>query len=269
MRLLLLTLALVLMGQDCEPTEPPTPPEGGSDYCYGNDYSISKSLQYAVSNDGIIGAEYGAILNGIPSGDRRSTVQVLFGQSYCSGVILDQHHVLTAGHCGYASTTVHMIKAGDQTFTAESHVVHPDYLKYVANPADREARKADLMVIYVPDDLPGPYVGYQFYESGVAPVCSGLVAQGWGKSETPGAQLRETKYVITEEKPKLLTSIADPTAGKICFGDSGGPLYADVAGKARLAGITTTTFSQDCLVGGNHVKVFAFRDWILSITGQT
>jgi hypothetical protein len=107
-----------------------------------------------------------------------------------------------------------------------------------------------------------------FYDQKHAAFCNGLVAQGYGKHEGSGLDLRETNYIITLVSEKLLTSRATALppgekSGRICFGDSGGPLYADVGGVPQLAGITTTTMSYDCLSGGNHVRVSRFLDWIM------
>ena len=210
-RLLLLMLAFTLMGQDCET---PTPPDGeGSAYCAGNDYSILDGVPYGWEQDGVAGA-YSAILNGIPSGDRRSTVQVKFGRSYCSGGILDAHTVLTAAHCGYGESTSHVVYLPEPIpgsdfvdlghgYAVTEHTPHPEYMEYVRT-GDSEARKADLMVLHVSETLPGPHVGWSFYEPGLAPVCSGLVAQGLGRWEGSGLSLRETRYIISTQTPNTI-----------------------------------------------------------------
>jgi hypothetical protein len=151
---------------------------------------------------------------------------------------------------------------------AASHVVHPDYMEYTRT-NDFEARKSDLMLLHLSEPLPdellvvaGPY------HTGFAKFCNGLAAQGYGRHEGTGLDLRETKYIITKELQKHLRSRASDLppgedSGRICFGDSGGPLYADVGGVVYLAGITTTTMSQDCMAGGSHVRVSFYWDtWI-------
>ena len=313
--LLALLLTPLLMAPSCNP-----PPPGANAYCNGNDYSISNNIEYGYETDGVTGA-FSAILNGDPSDDPRSTVQVTFGQAYCTGVVLTPTVVLTAGHCGYAPTTMHTVKVfergqsvstamaqgeprtvsqatglpptkpGEPTFafntgglaaadgalvlvaqvTDVSHTVHPDYLKYV-NTGNLEDRKADMMILHLASALPDTVTPVKaFYDPAkAATFCNGLISQGFGQHETSGLDLRETKYVITNTSdPKYLTSRASDIpqgqeSGRICFGDSGGPLYADVAGVPELAGITTTTMSQDCLVGGTHVNVDypAFHAWI-------
>ena len=283
--LLILALGLLTMGQDCDKTDPeppPPPPDPVSEYCYGNDYSV---LQAALHQDakgeevGLFGGKE-SILHGDPSTDPRATVYVAFGSSYCTGVALSPTIVLTAGHCGYGSDTAHAVytfsrdQSGalhtDQRFGVKKHVVHPDYLKYVySGNRDMEARKADLMLLFLEEPLPDSYLRVAgFYDSKFAKFCRGMVAQGFGRHETPGRDLRETKYVITQVTDKYLISRAAEVppgeeAGRICFGDSGGPLYADVGGVPYLAGVTTTTMSSDCERGGTHVRLTPFIDWII------
>jgi len=266
MRLLFLSLALVLMGQTCAPPpgDPPDgPPEGGTDYCHGLEYTIWDNVV-----EGVKGV-YNTIIGGEISTDRRATVQVFFGGAYCSGVAISPHTVLTAAHCGYEEGLEHRIRIeGQPTFIISNEsLVHPDYWDWVHN-QDFEGRKADLMLLYTDEVIPGPYIDVSrfLYSSNMASICYGLAAQGYGRAEVPKPteELRESKYKITQELPKVIKSVMTDQ-GKICFGDSGGPLYADVnPGTLFLAGITTTTMSQDCMAGGTHVRVQhePFQTWL-------
>lgn len=265
--LAVIVLALLLTGaQTCDPPTPPPDggiggsgggPQGGTAYCKGREYTILDSLM-----DGV-GDLYNTIIGGIQSADRRATVKVYFGRSYCSGVALTPDTVLTAGHCGYVEGTTHrvMIEGDPRLYNSTEKLVHPDYL---ADP--RPGNYTDLMLLYMDDPLPGPFVpADRLYKSDLADQCWGLIAQGYGQDEFPetGSQLREAKYLITRESEKFISSRLTPE-GKICFGDSGGPLYADVGpGTLYLAGITSTTMSQDCLRGGTHVKLAPyFESWL-------
>jgi Trypsin len=250
--------SLLIMAEDCE--QPMPEPQGGTAYCYGNDYSVLDGIQYGYEKNGLSGA-YDSIMQGTSSTDKRATVRVGFGKSYCSGVALNPRIVLTAAHCGYGEETTHRVYLKDDPleYRSTKKIVHPDYLEYVKT-GNYEFRKADLMLLYMDDPVPAPYVS-TIYNSSLAKFCHGLVAQGWGKWEQPELDLRESKYIITQESEKLLTSRNAPE-GKVCYGDSGGPLYADVAGVPQLAGITSTAIGTDCLVGANHVKLSFFQDWI-------
>lgn len=265
--LLAALLALTLMGQDCEPSEPEPPPgpgpvpEGGTAYCHGLEYTIWDDVV-----QGVRGA-YNTIIDGEISTNRRATVQVFFGQSYCSGVALSPHTVLTAGHCGYLEGLEHRIRIEGEPsmFISNESLVHPDYMKWI-NSQDLEGRKSDLMLLFLDEEIPPPYIPItRLYSSTQAPACYGMIAQGYGRAEVPKPteQLREGKYKVTSEESKYLRSVLTDVS-KICYGDSGGPLYADVGpGTLHLAGITTTTMSADCLRGGTHVRLFPdHKDWI-------
>ena len=262
----LLALSLAC-ASDCEPAPPPGPPpipEGGTAYCHGLDYTIWDDVVSGVSG------VWNTIIDGEISLDRRATVQVFFGQAYCSGVALSPHTVLTAGHCGYNEGLEHRIRIDGQPnfIISNESLVHPDYMKWVnSGNTDFEARKSDLMLLYTDEEIPGPYIALtRLYSNVQASQCYGMIAQGYGKAEVPKPteELRESKYKITTETDKLIHSLRTDV-GKICFGDSGGPLYADVGpGTLELAGITTTTMSADCLTGGTHVKLAAasHREWL-------
>jgi len=269
-----LVVSLFLMGQDCETPDPDANP-----YCAGNDYSILNNVEFGYEQDGISGG-LAAILHGDPSNDVRATVYVSFGSSYCTGVALSPTVVLTAGHCGYGADTFHAVYTfkrdedgrivPDQRFPEAKHVVHPDYLGWVANPSNMALRQADLMLIFLEEPLPDEMLRLAgFYDDRFAQYCNGLAAQGFGRHEESGRDLRETKYVITRVTDKYLISRAadlpeGEESGRICFGDSGGPLYADVGGVMYLAGVTTTTMSSDCEAGGTHVRLKPFIPWITS-----
>lgn len=306
-RLPLAVLAFLLLGaQDCDAPDP----NPGNSFCAENEYSILGHVRNAAAEleGGVrVGKSINTILRGDPSTNRRSTVRVHFGGSYCSGVALGPRVVLSAGHCGYAETTDHDVQLGNygsKVYEVERHIPHPDYLRWKASgDTDHEARKGDLMILIMDEDVPGPYPR-GFYDKN-DPVqykfCRGAVAQGWGQHETlcvggdearkicetsddcpggvcshGGIDLRETKYIVTQSSdPKALRLIArhlgdDDESGFICFGDSGGPLYVDVNGEVFLAGITTTTFHNDppCEGGGTHVNVTypAFLQWIVTNT---
>lgn len=276
MKTLLVLLAALSLGvSTCDETNP-TPPV--SDYCHGNDYSVMNNVAFGYEADGVTGG-LAAILHGNPSDTIRGTVQVTFGGSYCSGVALGDKLVLTAGHCGYAPTTAHTVKvykrdattgrvAVDRSIQVARHIVHPDYLEYTRS-GGSENRKADLMLLHLSEPLPDTVQRVTFYDEAWASFCNGGVAQGFGQWEGSYFDLRETKYIVTQASEKLLTSRATQLppgqeSGRICFGDSGGPLYMDVGGVAYLAGITSTTMSADCEAGGNHVRAAAFMDWIVA-----
>ena len=113
-RFVLATLLFVLLGgPTCEPSPPPPPPPPPkppvSTFCHNNEFSAWQAAK-AIPTTGEVGAGIEAILRGEPSTDIRSTVFVSFGGAYCTGTALSRDIVLSAGHCGYAATTLHDIR---------------------------------------------------------------------------------------------------------------------------------------------------------------
>jgi secreted trypsin-like serine protease len=239
--LLVLALALVCMGQDCEPAPPPGEPNA---YCQG---TPAKGVLDSLL-DSMSGA-YSSIFGGEPSTDRRATALVHLGTGgYCSGTVMTPRTVLTAAHCLSPDMSVTI---GAQTFQVADTLRHPDY---------RSAPYNDLALLFFEQDLPGPYVS-KVYDAAKATECGGLLAQGWGKSETSAVDLNESDYRVVKENIKTLYTKQLNTGG-ICFGDSGGPLYAMVGGETQIAGVTSTTYSNDCLIGGDHVRLSYYVPWL-------
>ncbi len=254
-RLLLLPLLLLLMAPQCEPAPPPGPdPES---YCSGAE-NIANYVQ----------GGFNTIIGGELSTDRRATVQIYLGQSYCTGTIIGPRTVLTAAHCGYGDTTTHTIRVeGVGNFPSTRKLVHPDYWKWVNENNYDPGRRSDIMLLYTDVDLPGPYVS-KIYNSTATMQCSRLKAHGYGKDEFPdeGAVLRESNYLVkTEYEKHLVTKQA--SWGGSCFGDSGSALYAEMAdGSLQVAGVLSTTATSDCLYSASYVKTDYFKSWIVSNT---
>lgn len=263
MKWILLLLLGLTMGQTCEPAPPPPPMPG---YCPG-----AETPAYIV--EGNIAAAYSTIIGGTPSVDRRSTFWLYMpGKGSCTAVALGPRVALTAAHCrGPNDHRLYPDRLVGEYYTATSYLVHPEYTKYLGSGnVYTEGRKADLMLLYFDVDLPGPFPT-GIYESNQE--CASLTAQGWGQTEDDPKHpcpvgttrcLREGPYTVVEEEEKQLRTkhaLLDPIA--ICFGDSGGPLYAGYNdGRIEVAGITSTTATSDCLYSSRHTKVSYFEDWI-------
>jgi hypothetical protein len=240
--LLIVALALVCIGSECEPPPPGTPDA----YCQG---TPAKGVFDKLLDS--LGGAVSTIIGGEPSTDRRATALVHIGQhGYCSGTVVSPRTILTAAHCLGPEMSVTI---GAQTFQVADTLRHPDY---------RSAPYNDLALLFFEQDLPGPYVS-KVYDSAKATDCEGLLAQGWGQSETPQVDLNETRYRVVKENRKTLYTKGEEVGSHICYGDSGSALYAIMSdGELMIAGVCSTTYSQDCMVGGDHVRLSYYIPWL-------
>ncbi|XP_045605931.2 uncharacterized protein [Procambarus clarkii] len=217
---------------------------------------------------------------------------IRIGSSRCGGSLINQYHVVTAGHC-VARARPHQIRVtlgdyvlnsdreplGPLTFGATEIKVHP---KFKFTP---QADRFDVAVITL--DAP------VHYQPHVQPIClpekgadwlgSYAWAAGWGALQS-GSRLRP-KTLQVVDVPILDSRLCEDwhrqkginviiydemmcagygEGGKdSCQGDSGGPLMIQDGGRWYLAGIVSAGYS--CAQGkqpGIYHKVSYTSDWI-------
>jgi len=263
----------LLTAQDCEPSGPGP---DASPYCYG-----SPTVYKQVTD---VAGDFWALLRGEASIDRRATLRMSMPGYRCTGVALDAETAITAAHCTWGSDAVSAVIDKDlenigspnsrDYFDAVSWKEHPEYARYKQSGNVYAAgRYSDLSVVKLkgsrinPDaPLPEPYVDGFFdpLDPNDAGHCVRYLAQGWGQWEEATLSLREGEYHVSTVTDTSVNTFIRPDGPAICFGDSGGPLYAEMSdGSLKLVGITSTTMSSDCLKGSTHVRVSPlFSEWI-------
>lgn len=259
-RVVLAALAVLLLGaQDCEPTPapPPGPEPGESPYCYG-EYTIPTKITNAA---GDVAGYVNSLFGGEESADRRATLRVQMGSSRCTGVALGPYTAMSAAHCvrNAEVATAALGYGGVPPFWhMTSKDVHPD---------------TDLAVIWYDngdrdngEPLAEPYVNRIFdpLNQEHASKCVRFIAQGWGRWEGDTLSLRECTYGIDRIAwdGELYVRDHGPDECRICFGDSGGPLYAEMEdGSLMLAGITRNTWGE-CTIKSGHNALEPYRAWV-------
>ncbi|CAG7829567.1 unnamed protein product, partial [Allacma fusca] len=177
----------------------------------------------------------------------------------CGGAIIDETHIVTATHCGYASG--YQVVAGahniQQNETTQQRI---PALKFIPHPRFNLFLKNDIAVII----LSSPLVfndrvkPLRLPPANVNPVGQLCVVSGWGNANPSGGnppmypdELRAVNLTITsneECQERLSGSIVDETmvcahdnaGGKAtCGGDSGGPLVCSDATGPYLLGVVS------------------------------
>lgn len=204
------------------------------------------------------------IINGVI--DTENPAAIAFGQgsfpfASCSGTIVkvegNQGWALTAAHCadniqGALVLMGHLNQAPRQ-FPIIEVVANPDYDEvihtYWNDYAIVRFAGADDTVPVVPIATPAE-------ESLAAGDIVTLV--GYGQIEGGGTSMerRSITRPIQDLDPDTFTY--DQTTGGICFGDSGGPAFADLPVGRRVVGVTTVVSDQDCAYWGGSARVKAY-----------
>lgn len=213
------------------------------------------------------------------------------GGWFCSGTLIAENAVLTAGHCICDGLTVTRVFFGDDV-ECEGKVVpvgrevrHPNY-----HSDRRKGEKNDLMVLILASAI-RDVQPRRIASSEIIDMATNARVVGFGDTDPEGSFgygiKRQTDVPIVshscqgymDRKDDETAYGCDPNlelvAGKpllamnTCSGDSGGPLYvSDGQGGWLLAGATSRATHQrihDCGDGGIYARVDRYLDWIRSI----
>lgn len=249
----LLLLAAVAGLEECKPLPPPA-------YCSG---TVPPPIEEWDSGQHIVSQQQ-TLVGGERATNRYSTALL----SGCTGVVLSPHTVLTAAHCGSNWDGYNIKNLDDKgtLYPIVGRLEHPDYREWNSN-GDLEARRSDLQLLYTDKAMPGPYAEIFYDTFKFGNTCRRLIFQGYGK-EAEGIwwNLNQADAWVRENKGKTLSiDIINP--GGFCYGDSGGPTYAEFDnGYVMLVGIHSTLNKTNCMGEGHDIHVNYFEDWIKSNT---
>lgn len=234
------------------------------------------TAEIAAAGSGVVGGQ--EIEVGSPLA--KSTVGIYESEIgyICSGTLLPNNLVLTAGHCVDPKAKNLKIYFTNKMQGADDaakrnvidSVVHANYSKEI-----KAENMADIAILKFEGDVPADYTpaqlladGTQLYNGREIFVAGyGLnwtigVSRGSGVLRATNLEIEEAQYSATE------TKLAQTFRKGICSGDSGGPAYLVQDGQLYVWGVASRGDSiplplvPKCMMYSIYTRVDAYQDWI-------
>lgn len=189
------------------------------------------------------------------------------GSALCTGTILDESTVLTAAHCvDETPNKISVVFATNIKAAKKDNVRSVDSIAQNPKWKKSHAGAGDLAVIHFAGGLPQGYQPVTLAKKTFKPTAGEeVIMAGYGvsdgKKESGEGVLRETKTTIlgTMNKDQIAT---DGHTSSVCFGDSGGPAFAEVKGELVQWGVAHSVLNKECNESSMHTSLMVYEAWI-------
>ncbi|WP_437752376.1 S1 family peptidase [Sorangium sp. So ce1389] len=203
-----------------------------------------------------LGQHHAAITAGRPSqGDGAVVALARRGGVFCTGTAVSPRAILTAAHCLERAAETEVLfgddpEAGGTWRRTAAALAHPDY--------DPRTRANDIGLVFLDEAAPA--------QAAHAPALRarpldeawrgrGLRLVGFGlDGRSAGATMRKREGETSLQELDASSFTFLPSPSQTCFGDSGGPVFADVDGVEHLIGVASSG-DRMCAEFGRAVRV--------------
>lgn len=212
--------------------------------------------------DGIVG---GQLVKNKNSDIRRIVLELINIESEqtCTAVYYQKNTLLTAAHCvpQQAQNLIIVDSFSQKNIQAQKIIVHPSYL-------ENQKTGADLAFVIIKEDLipMNSQSGLKWISPGLFEIpmeqntleTKNFYMLGFGRTSSEDQQEPQLRSLKLKFQKKLfkekagLLRLSQASKKGICFGDSGGPLFAVADGKFQLIGIakevrqSSSLYSEEC-----------------------